>query len=90
MHALLLSQASIGKTTGLFHRPCASTLSPTASGDLASVSGGERNLASGITASISGGFHNTASGLLASISGGLNRTASGVDDWVAGSLFENF
>ncbi len=45
---------------------------------------------SGIRASVSGGFANNASGQAASVSGGNSRNATGFDDWVAGSLFEDF
>jgi hypothetical protein len=33
---------------------------------------------------------NGATGAYSSVSGGLSRSASGANDWVAGSLFQDF
>ena len=55
-----------------------------ASGDQASVSGGQMNTASGATASLSAGINNTASGNYASVTGGENNTASGERASVSG------
>ena len=54
------------------------------------VSGGYGNTASSNSVSVSGGRNNTASGDYSSVSGGNTRTASGIEDWVAGSLFEDY
>lgn len=64
--------------------------SNTASGYHSSVSGGANNEAYGERASVSGGQSNSASGLRASVSGGFARTAAGNDDWVAGTLTEDY
>ncbi len=61
-----------------------------ASGTHSSVSGGQGNEASGLISNVSGGSFNEASGDRSSISGGNFRSAIGIDDWVAGSLFEDF
>jgi uncharacterized coiled-coil protein SlyX len=58
----------------------------TASGDYASVFGGEGNIASGLIASVSGGDDNTASGPYASVSGGRMNLASGDYASVSGGL----
>jgi hypothetical protein len=59
-------------------------------GDAGSVSGGTNNFVSATQASISGGENNAAFGTASSISGGNTRATSGTDDWVAGTLFEDF
>lgn len=61
-----------------------------ATGPSSSISGGFGNTASGQASSVSGGTHNTSSGFGASVSGGDSRDAPADDDWVAGSLFEDF
>ncbi len=77
----------------------------TANGDMASISGGSGNQANGNTSFIGGGSQNTTNGFnsnvtggrrniadgnYSTVSGGADRTAAGEDDWVAGSLFEDF
>ncbi|HEY5647895.1 MAG TPA: hypothetical protein VIU33_00230 [Nitrospiria bacterium] len=61
-----------------------------ASGTSSSVSGGQFNTASGGISSVTGGIVNTASGDISTVSGGQGRSAVGADDWVAGTLFEDF
>jgi hypothetical protein len=61
-----------------------------AEGEWAAISGGHACTASGEYASVSGGRLNVASGNYASVSGGAFRTASSYDDWVAGTLFEDY
>jgi hypothetical protein len=56
----------------------------TASGQLASVSGGELNEASGVRSSVSGGTDNTASGYAAVVSGGMDNTASNLNTVIVG------
>ncbi|MFT7463526.1 MAG: hypothetical protein ACI9EF_001870 [Pseudohongiellaceae bacterium] len=64
--------------------------SNTVKGSFTSISGGIFNTASGTVSSVSGGRGNTASGNQSSVSGGHNRTAVNLDDWVAGTLLEDF
>ncbi len=59
-------------------------------GENSSVNGGFQNRAEGRSSSILGGRNNETLGSYSTISGGNGRTASGTDDWVAGSLFEDF
>jgi hypothetical protein len=58
----------------------------TISGDFASVSGGQGNVASSVSSTVSGGAGNTASFLFSSISGGQQNTASGERSWVGGGF----
>ncbi|MGH1470339.1 MAG: hypothetical protein ACRBCS_04050 [Cellvibrionaceae bacterium] len=60
------------------------------SGAYSSISGGKFGIANGESSSISGGRNNIASGRGSSISGGSNGEAIGTNDWVAGTLFEDF
>jgi hypothetical protein len=60
-----------------------------AMGYTSSVSGGASNTASDYFSSVSGGNGNTASGGSSSVSGGKDREALGTYDWAAGTLFEN-
>jgi hypothetical protein len=62
----------------------------TASGEGAAVSGGAGNTAEGYSAVVSGGAGNKARGAVAAVSGGHVRIAPGDDDWVAGSLFQDY
>ena len=64
--------------------------SNTASGLYASVSGGANNEAYGVRSSVGGGQSNTANGDRSSVSGGFGRTAANNDDWVAGTLTEDY
>jgi len=62
----------------------------TASGLESSVVGGIANESSGDGSSVTGGGLNVASGERSAVSGGWTRTAPNLDDWVAGSLTEDF
>jgi hypothetical protein len=53
-------------------------------GEFATVSGGEHNIASGLVASVSGGVSNTASGGAASMSGGASNKAESGLSWIGG------
>jgi hypothetical protein len=57
-----------------------------ATGNLATVSGGGANTASGAGDAVSGGSHNTASGGAAAVSGGQNNTASNAFAAVGGGM----
>jgi hypothetical protein len=56
----------------------------TASGDGATVGGGDQNTASTYYATVGGGFDNTASSYAATVGGGVNNTASGDGATVGG------
>ena len=58
--------------------------SEVASGNYATISGGERNNASGIHSNVGGGFRNTASGSRSTVGGGLDNTTSGSYSTVGG------
>ena len=58
--------------------------SNTASGCLASVVGGDKNIASGVRSSIGGGQSNRASCTSSTVAGGLSGTASGMRSFVGG------
>jgi hypothetical protein len=55
-----------------------------ASGNYATISGGERNTASDVYCTVGGGFANNASNIRATVSGGYINTASGNSATVAG------
>ena len=59
-------------------------------GTYSSVSGGANNEAYGVRSSVGGGQSNTANGDRSSVSGGFGRTAANNDDWVAGTLTEDY
>ncbi len=61
-----------------------------ASAITSSITGGRDNRATALYSTVTGGFNNQSDGNSSSVSGGSNRTAAGLNDWVAGSLFENF
>jgi trimeric autotransporter adhesin len=70
--------------TAFTYQGCLNSGSAPASGNDATVGGGDNNTAQGAYATVSGGEGNTASGFSAAVGGGSANTASGDDATVAG------
>lgn len=61
-------------------------------GEYSSIPGGMNNTTNqnALGGTVSGGTFNESRAAGATVSGGTNRSANGNDDWVAGSLFEDY